>query len=103
MRNEITKIDWEYDSITMGWWDYVWLDNIVLMQYTWLTDIVWKKIYDWDIISEEWVYVVWDEKLWCWSFTFKWDDIQTPLFHNTYAMRVIWNRYENPDLLDKKL
>ena len=73
--------------------------KLELMQYTWLKDKNWKEIYELDIvinhITGEIVEIIWDELEagFCFfsSGDLNWSDY----------IEIIWNIYENPELLNK--
>ena len=66
----------------------------IYMQYTWLKDRNWKEIYEWDVVK--WWDAIWEVK---WIEQIAWFNIQ----NNTHIYsEIIWNRFENPDLLSNK-
>lgn len=102
------------------WWNIIsftqdeWLlrKDIEIMQYTWLKDNNLKEIYDWDIIEYENVkddeIEIWQVR-WCdddttwwvfWQLYKIWGD-KDWVNLKPYQMTVIWNIYENPELLNK--
>jgi uncharacterized phage protein (TIGR01671 family) len=92
---------------TPAWY---WLNNptLKIMQYTWLKDKNWKEIYEGDIfiiktmqtaISFEWQKVIWVVTLLEWIYWILGNDFFFPLRERNNERKIIWNIYENPDLL----
>ena len=75
--------------------EWMWSDNYELMQYTWLKDKNWKEIYEGDIVEktlEDWIPNLTEEIIWKnWGFY--------PLTLYALECEIIWNIYENPELL----
>lgn len=94
------------------------LQDLYIMQYVWIEDKNWKKIYEWDIIKKDndcdWVlWVVWYDK-YCFVLYEKeklvrdkrqdWRifDMSSIIWSVQVYWEVIWNIYENPDILSSK-
>ena len=117
--NAFNKETWEmmynvwFDNTCKNW------DNwIIFLQYTWLKDKNWKEIYEGYIVIHPsfttwtpWL-VIMHEGKWCmrWernecvhSAKQEYEIIEhfTPLFQWNGEVEIIWNIYENPDLLTK--
>lgn len=83
--------------------------NVILMQFTWIKDMDWKEICEWDILwDEEWGYDYQTGKkiISFVSFVnmkFCFTNREPRLWRGGYKYhpcRIIGNSYQNPDLID---
>jgi len=81
--------------------------EVDIVLYTWLKDKNLKEIYEWDILSNwdsdsMWT-VVWDEFSYPNVCETNWDICcSDPLDGVAKDMEIIWNIYENPELINNK-
>lgn len=90
---------------------------ITYRQYIWLKDKNWKEIYEGDIIkysledcSQEWIWIVMYDKEDCqyrWYLSHSkwyWDELKTKSYWKALDLSdnvlIIWNIYENPNLIN---
>ena len=84
-----------------------------IMQFTWLLDKNWKEIYEGDIVSVSNKYlknskpedyeikqVQLNNQRWCWNYYLNENDLHWNVWIYD-AVEIIWNIYENPELLNK--
>lgn len=107
------NINDENIQVVFNWYRTVFpIEDFELLQYTGLKDKDWKEIYEWDILQRfqkdgipySKVYVVppiqeFIDKLSASSW--KWMEEYIKILYDIPNKIIIWNIYENPDLLNK--
>lgn len=87
--------------------DYDWniIENVEIMQYTWLKDKNWKEIYEWDIVKWFYNYSVEIKKAVVWFRigrfeinSFRCIPLHEFLLWHETKLEIIGNIYENPEL-----
>lgn len=82
-------------------------EGLIFMQYTWLKDKNGKEIYEGDIVN---LFPEYDDMEVAYEILYNWCSFKincwsTPYNNNleeiNYKIEVIWNIYENPELLNK--
>lgn len=92
-------------SKSRKYWKWFWIQDLEIMQFTWITDSKWIEIYEGDILECDWAHFecVFD----MWSFEAKnWVEYSHLASYTGCDVpwdiefaTVIWNIYENPDLI----
>jgi hypothetical protein len=95
------KFRFMFDDWMKYWWfrgaeDYLVNDLAPRMQYTWLKDKNWTDIYEGDVVDSD----IWSQGQRVVSLDFN-DDFSYLIqeYQVTDCLEIIWNIYENPDLL----
>lgn len=98
---------YDFREIALELTDWHWKDysQVIFMQFTWLLDKNWKEIYEGDIVHTHTIWmpyfhietIVFED----YSFYSKevWMEWLSSLLPERFEYEVIWNIYENPELL----
>lgn len=110
----LMKSNWEAWYLEHSSWydwtfDYFEEDhNLIVMQYTWLKDKNGKEIYEGDVVEVfnniywEWCKIIWKQSAWIHEVIFFMGSFEIKWWwtHNLHDCEIIWNIYENPELLN---
>lgn len=104
----VENYDWTPHLVWFDLWEeYVWWDEIELMQFTWLTDKKWVEVYEGDLIKwidnlgREFIHPVsWEESK-C-MFILESENFSLWIYKDYKIFEVVWNIHSNPELLTKK-
>ena len=91
--------DMSFFDLWDNFYNNPWADKI-FMQYTGLIDKNGKKIYEGDIVKGGWNYiweVIYDEDF----LQFRFKNDRELDYYGLNKLEIIWNIYENPDLLNE--
>jgi len=113
------ELTYRWDKCSKYFWENIDdfdMEQCKIMQYTWLKDKNWVKIYEWDIVQRYGVCFVWtiEERkkttskiIYTWVVKWNEDEVYYDYdnwniwIYNWYeCLKVIWNIYENKELLE---
>lgn len=88
-------------ELNLDWWDFKVLDRCF---FTWFLDENWTEIFEWDILENNFFgilwYVVYDSEKWAYQIVN--DKLKTSNYLTNFDdLKLIWNIYENKNLIDK--
>lgn len=118
----------DMNNILLYWDSIIWISRdwywncrniqtkyIKIMYYTTIQDRKWNHIFEWDIMRnwywEQWVVMFWNHRItveeydWqytIWYYVSLWCDYDRSLTANFMDWEVIWNIYQNSELMSEK-